>query len=131
MLEVGKVQEMLETGLIEVAPLAFMRGRTLNNAFIILDEAQNTTPEQMKMFLTRMGFGAKAVVTGDVTQIDLPGRAPSGLVQAARILQGIEGIDFVRFRDDDVIRHPLVGRIVHAYERFSRTETKRTDHDPS
>jgi phosphate starvation-inducible PhoH-like protein len=78
-----------------------------------------------------MGFGAKAVVTGDVTQIDLPGRAPSGLVQAARILQGIEGIDFVCFRDDDVIRHPLVGRIVHAYERFSRTETKRTDHDPS
>jgi phosphate starvation-inducible PhoH-like protein len=131
MLEVDRVQEMLETGLIEVAPLAFMRGRTLNNAFIILDEAQNTTPEQMKMFLTRMGFGAKAVVTGDVTQIDLPGKAPSGLVQAARILQGIEGIDFVRFRDDDVIRHPLVGRIVHAYERFSRTETEKAGHDPS
>jgi phosphate starvation-inducible PhoH-like protein len=131
MLEVDKVQEMLEAGLIEVAPLAFMRGRTLNNAFIILDEAQNTTPEQMKMFLTRMGFGSRAVVTGDVTQIDLPDRAPSGLVQAARILRGIEGIGFVHFRDDDVIRHPLVGRIVHAYDRFSRTDAKQAEHDPS
>ncbi|MDD2219095.1 MAG: PhoH family protein [Desulfoplanes sp.] len=119
MLEFERVQEMLETGLIEIAPLAFMRGRTLNNAFVILDEAQNTTPEQMKMFLTRLGFGSKAVVTGDVTQIDLPGRAPSGLVQASGILKGIEGIDFVQFQKEDVIRHPLVGRIVQAYERFS------------
>ena len=124
MLEFERVQEMLETGLIEVAPLAFMRGRTLNNAFVILDEAQNTTPEQMKMFLTRLGFGSRAVVTGDVTQIDLPGRAPSGLVQAADILQNIEGIDFVHFQKEDVIRHPLVGRIVQAYERFSKAENR-------
>ncbi len=121
MLEFERVQEMLEAGLIEVAPLAFMRGRTLNNAFVILDEAQNTTPEQMKMFLTRLGFGSRAVVTGDVTQIDLPGKAPSGLVQAANILQNIEGIDFVHFQKEDVIRHPLVGRIVQAYERFATT----------
>jgi len=125
MLDFGKVQEMLDTGIIEVAPLAFMRGRTLNDAFIILDEAQNTTPEQMKMFLTRLGFGSKAVVTGDVTQIDLPGRSHSGLVQAAKALAGVEGIAFIRFSDSDVIRHPLVGRIVQAYERYEDSDQKK------
>ena len=123
MLDFEKVQEMMETGVIEVAPLAFMRGRTLNDAFIILDEAQNTTPEQMKMFLTRLGFGSRAVVTGDVTQIDLPGKSSSGLVHASRCLAGVEGISFVRFREDDVIRHPLVGRIVSAYERLEESES--------
>jgi len=117
MLDFRKVHEMLETGVIEVAPLAFMRGRTLNDAFIILDEAQNTTPEQMKMFLTRLGLGSKAVVTGDVTQIDLPPRAVSGLVEARRILTGVTGLTFIAFHEEDVIRHPLVGRIVQAYER--------------
>ena len=112
--------ELVERGVIEVAPLAFMRGRTLNNAFIILDEAQNTTPEQMKMFLTRLGFGSKAVVTGDVTQIDLPRGAPSGLNEARSILAGVPGLDFVFFSEEDVIRHPLVGRIVQAYERHSQ-----------
>ena len=97
-----------------------MRGRTLNDAFIILDEAQNTTPEQMKMFLTRLGLGSKAVVTGDVTQIDLPPRATSGLVEASRVLRDVRGIAFVFFGEADVIRHPLVGRIVQAYERDSR-----------
>ena len=119
MLDFGKVQDMLETGRIEIAPLAFMRGRTLNDAFIILDEAQNTTPEQMKMFLTRLGFHSKAVVTGDVTQIDLPGHAPSGLINARKVLAGIPGIAFIDFSKEDVIRHPLVGRIVQAYENFS------------
>lgn len=117
MLDSHKVQEMLASGTIEVAPLAFMRGRTLNDSFIILDEAQNTTPEQMKMFLTRLGVGSKAVVTGDVTQIDLPGGRNSGLIQAARILDGVAGIRICRFSDADVIRHPLVGRIVQAYDR--------------
>lgn len=117
MLDFNRVQDMLQTGEIEIAPLAFMRGRTLNNAFVILDEAQNTTPEQMKMFLTRLGFGSRAVVTGDVTQIDLPGKAPSGLVQARKILSGVRGIGMVEFDEEDVIRHPLVGRIVQAYER--------------
>jgi phosphate starvation-inducible PhoH-like protein len=122
MLDFKKVQEMLETGVIEIAPLAFMRGRTLNDAFVILDEAQNTTPEQMKMFLTRLGFGSKSVVTGDVTQIDLPGGARSGLVHASSILEDVEGITVVRFGENDVIRHPLVGRIVQAYERRSEEE---------
>lgn len=120
MLDFRKVQEMLEAGVIEIAPLAFMRGRTLNDAFIILDEAQNTTPEQMKMFLTRLGFGSKAVVTGDVTQIDLPTHAKSGLVQAETILSSVSGLRFVHFHEEDVIRHPLVGRIVHAYERYTQ-----------
>ena len=111
-----KVGKMFEKGAIEVAPLAYMRGRTLNHAFIILDEAQNTTPEQMKMFLTRMGFGAKAVVTGDPTQVDLPRGARSGLKEAVAILEGVRGIAFTRFVSDDVVRHPLVGRIVEAYE---------------
>ena len=120
MLDFRKVREMLDTGVIEVAPLAFMRGRTLNDALIILDEAQNTTPEQMKMFLTRLGLGSKAVVTGDVTQIDLPPRSVSGLVEARRVLRDVRGIDFISFSDADVIRHPLVGRIVKAYERHSQ-----------
>ena len=119
MLEFRKVQEMLETGVIEIAPLAFMRGRTLNDAFIILDEAQNTTQEQMKMFLTRLGLGSKAVVTGDITQIDLPAHSRSGLVQAEKVLSGVSGLKFIHFHEEDVIRHPLVGRIVHAYDRYT------------
>jgi phosphate starvation-inducible PhoH-like protein len=128
MLDFRKVQEMLETGIIEVAPLAFMRGRTLNDAFVILDEAQNTTPEQMKMFLTRLGFGSRAVVTGDVTQIDLPSSSRSGLVQAAHVLRNVPGIAFIRFNEDDVIRHPLVGRIVQAYDLHDQTEKGHDRH---
>jgi phosphate starvation-inducible PhoH-like protein len=116
MLEFHKVQEMQESGVIEIAPLAFMRGRTLNSAFIILDEAQNTTPEQMKMFLTRIGFGSKAVVTGDITQIDLPSNTRSGLVQTRDVLSGMDEIRFVHFLKQDVIRNELVARIVQAYE---------------
>lgn len=116
MLDHNKVQDMLEEGVIEIAPLAFMRGRTLNNAFVILDEAQNTTPEQMKMFITRMGFGSKVVVTGDVTQIDLPDKRHSGLVNATYILQNVKGISFIQFDDSDVVRHPLVARIIRAYD---------------
>lgn len=117
MLDFAKVQDYQETGVIEVAPLAFMRGRTLNDAFIILDEAQNTTPEQMKMFLTRLGFGSKAVVTGDVTQIDLPTHSKSGLLHARKILEGVRGVRHIYFDEKDVIRHPLVGRIVRAYDK--------------
>lgn len=109
-----------ERGMIEVAPLAYMRGRTLDNAFIILDEAQNTTPEQMKMFLTRIGFGSKAIITGDVTQIDLPDGKKSGLNEAQRILGGIEGIGFCRLTEKDVVRHPLVQRIIKAYEKHEQ-----------
>ena len=115
---------MLERGAIELAPLAYMRGRTLNHSFIILDEAQNTTPEQMKMFLTRIGFGSKAVVTGDVTQVDLPRGAKSGLVEARRILAEVRGVAFSIFQTEDVVRHPLVQRIVDAYERH-RDERER------
>lgn len=111
-----KVQKAFERNAIEIAPLAFMRGRTLNNAFVILDEAQNTTPEQMKMFLTRVGFGSRAVVTGDVSQIDLPKGAMSGLIDAERILKRVKGIAVTRFTSADVVRHPLVARIVDAYE---------------
>jgi phosphate starvation-inducible PhoH-like protein len=111
-----RVAKMFERGAIEIAPLAFMRGRTLNHAFIILDEAQNTTPEQMKMFLTRMGFGSKAVVTGDITQVDLAKGQKSGLVDAQQILQKVRGIAFTYFGSEDVVRHPLVQRIVNAYE---------------
>ena len=111
-----KVQKAFERSALEIAPLAFMRGRTLNNAFIILDEAQNTTPEQMKMFRTRIGFGAKAVVTGDVSQIDLPKGQSSGLIEAERILKRVQGIAHVRFSSADVVRHPLIARIVDAYE---------------
>ena len=116
MIDVEKVDRMLERNVIEVAPLAFMRGRTLNDAFIILDEAQNTTIEQMKMFLTRMGANSKAVITGDITQIDLPNPRKSGLLDAINILDGVEGIQFCHFEDCDVVRHALVQRIVRAYE---------------
>jgi phosphate starvation-inducible protein PhoH and related proteins len=119
-----KVQKMLERVAIELAPLAYMRGRTLNHSFIILDEAQNTTPEQIKMFLTRIGFGSKAVVTGDVTQVDLPRGAKSGLVEARRILAEVRGVAFSIFQTEDVVRHPLVQRIVDAYERH-REEQER------
>jgi len=118
MLHTDKVGRLLDRGVIEIAPIAFMRGRTLNDAFVILDEAQNTTPEQMKMFLTRLGFGAKAVVTGDITQIDLPAGQTSGVVQALKVLRGVDGVSIVHFTDRDVVRHPLVQRIVKAYERF-------------
>ncbi len=115
-----KVQKAFERNALEIAPLAFMRGRTLSNAFIILDEAQNTTPEQMKMFLTRIGFGARAVVTGDVTQIDLPKGAASGLIEAERVLKRVQGIATTRFTSADVVRHPLVARIVDAYDAAAR-----------
>ena len=111
-----RVTKAFEKGLIEIAPLAFMRGRTLNHAFIILDEAQNTTPEQMKMFLTRIGFGSRAVVTGDVSQIDLPRGAKSGLIDAQRVLKRVKGVAFTQFNASDVVRHPLVARIVAAYD---------------
>jgi phosphate starvation-inducible PhoH-like protein len=123
MLDAEKVATYLERGQIEVAPLAFMRGRTLNDSFIILDEAQNTTPEQMKMILTRLGFNSKMVVTGDVTQIDLPKNEGSGLVVVGDILEGIEGIDFVRFGGEDVVRHRLVQRIVEAYAEHAESRT--------
>src|SRR6202790_4240200 len=119
MLESDKVEKLLERASIEVAPLAFMRGRTLNDSFIILDEAQNSTPEQMKMVLTRQGFNSKMVVTGDVTQIDLPNGKRSGLLDAADVLKGVEGISFIQFDDRDVVRHSLVQRIVKAYERHN------------
>jgi len=117
-----KVAKLLERSAIEVAPLAFMRGRTLSQAFVILDEAQNTTPEQMKMFLTRIGFGSKAVVTGDVTQIDLPRGHKSGLIEASVILKRVRGIAFTYFQSSDVVRHPLVQRIVNAYERHTKAQ---------
>ncbi len=116
MMEAEKIRQALDTGVIEIAPLAFMRGRTLNNAFVILDEGQNTTPEQMKMFLTRLGFESKAVVTGDITQIDLPHARNSGLVQVRQVLKDIDDIGFVYFNEQDVVRHELVMRIVRAYE---------------
>jgi phosphate starvation-inducible PhoH-like protein len=118
MLEAERIERLLERGTIEVAPIAFMRGRTLNDAFVILDEAQNTTHEQMKMFLTRLGFGSKAVVTGDITQIDLPAGRVSGLVEAIRVVRGIEGISLVYFDERDVVRHSLVQKIVRAYADF-------------
>ena len=120
MMEVDRVERLLERGTVEIAPLAFMRGRTLNDAFVILDEAQNTTSEQMKMFLTRLGFGSKAVVTGDITQIDLPNARTSGLVEALKVVSQVEGIAFVYFDEKDVVRHRLVQQIVKAYEAFSQ-----------
>jgi phosphate starvation-inducible protein PhoH and related proteins len=125
MLDVEKAEKYLERGAIEVAPLAFMRGRTLNDAFVILDEAQNTTTEQMKMFLTRLGFGSKAVVTGDVTQIDLPGGRVSGLVQAMEVVGKIEGISFIYFDERDVVRHKLVQAIVKAYDSYGSGPSTR------
>jgi len=125
MLDIEKAEKYLERGAIEVAPLAFMRGRTLNDAFVILDEAQNTTTEQMKMFLTRLGFGSKAVVTGDITQIDLPGARISGLVQAMEVVGKIEGISFVYFDERDVVRHKLVQAIVKAYDAYGSGPSTR------
>ena len=115
-----RTAKLLERGVIEIAPIAFMRGRTLNDAFIILDEAQNTTSEQMKMFVTRLGYGSKAVITGDVTQVDLPPGKPSGLREAQQILRDIAGIRFVLFDERDVVRHPLVQEIITAYDRAER-----------
>ena len=122
MLGLERVEKLLEKGVIEVAPLAYMRGRTLNNAFIILDEAQNTTVEQIKMFLTRLGFGSTAVITGDITQIDLPSEKMSGLHHVLKVLQEVEGISFTHFSARDVVRHPLVQRIVEAYEAFEKKQ---------
>ena len=118
MLEPDKVDRYLEKNIIEIAPIAFMRGRTLNDAFVILDEAQNTTSEQMKMFVTRLGFNSKAVITGDITQIDLPNANRSGLVEAVDILSNVEGIRFCYFDEGDVVRHHLVQRIIRAYEDY-------------
>ena len=118
MMEIERADRLLERGTIEVAPIAFMRGRTLNDAFVILDEAQNTTSEQMKMFLTRLGYGSKAVITGDITQIDLPAPRTSGLVEAMKVVGNVEGIAFIRFDEKDVVRHPLVQQIVKAYEAY-------------
>jgi phosphate starvation-inducible PhoH-like protein len=126
-----KVEKMMERTVIEIAPLAFMRGRTLNDSFIILDEAQNTTPEQMKMFLTRLGFGSKAVVTGDVTQVDLPAGKKSGLRESRAILEGVEGIRFFDFNEKDVVRHPLVAKIVVAYDRIEREREAKGDSAPA
>lgn len=120
MMEAERIEKYLETGIVEVAPLAYMRGRTLNDAFIILDEAQNATREQMKMFLTRLGFDSKAVITGDVTQSDLPDGKPIGLLQAQEILKNIEGIKFVYFSGSDVVRHALVQKIIEAYDKTNR-----------
>lgn len=125
MMDFERAQALLEKGIIEVAPLAFMRGRTLNDSFVILDEAQNTTIEQMKMFLTRLGFGSKAVITGDITQIDLPLAKPSGLVQVQKILQDVEGIEFVQFSEADVVRHPLVQKVIQAFDRMDRVDARK------
>jgi phosphate starvation-inducible PhoH-like protein len=122
MMDPEKVATFLEKGVIEVAPLAFMRGRTLNDSFVILDEAQNTTPEQMKMFLTRLGFGSKMVITGDITQVDLPKNERSGLIVVGDILDGVDGVDFVRFSGGDVVRHRLVQRIVEAYDSHDQAQ---------
>ena len=127
MLEADRIQAYLDKGIVEVAPLAFMRGRTLNDSFIILDEAQNTSPEQMQMFLTRLGFGSKVVVTGDVTQVDLPRDQASGLIQVQDILGSLDGVAFVRFGHEDVVRHKLVQRIVEAYRLHAEeTGTERS-----
>ncbi len=122
MMEAERIEKYLETGIVEVAPLAYMRGRTLNDAFIILDEAQNCTAEQMKMFLTRLGFDSKAVITGDITQSDLPNGRPLGLLQAQEILKAIEGIGFIYFTGADVVRHTLVQKIIEAYDKTNRTK---------
>jgi phosphate starvation-inducible PhoH-like protein len=123
MLGFERVARLIERNIIEVAPLAFMRGRSLNESFVLLDEAQNTTVEQMKMFLTRLGFGSRAVVTGDITQIDLPRHQQSGLRQAMQVLAGVQGVSFTVFTAGDVVRHPLVQRIVEAYQAFEKPAT--------
>lgn len=124
MIEAEKAGKFIERGIIEIAPLAFMRGRTLNDSFIILDEAQNTTSEQMKMYLTRLGFNSKTVITGDITQIDLPSGKLSGLIEAEKILSDIEGIKVIYFSEKDVVRHKLVQEIVKAYERYEKRHTE-------
>jgi phosphate starvation-inducible protein PhoH and related proteins len=124
MMEAEKAGKLVDRGIIEIAPLAFMRGRTLNDSFIILDEAQNTTSEQMKMYLTRLGFNSKTVITGDITQIDLPHGKSSGLIEAEKILNGVEGIKFIYFSEKDVVRHKLVQEIVKAYERYEKRSTE-------
>ncbi|HTP05514.1 MAG TPA: PhoH family protein [Nitrospirota bacterium] len=126
MIETEKANKLVERGDIEIAPLAFMRGRTLNDSFIILDEAQNTTSEQMKMFLTRLGFNSKTVVTGDITQIDLPSDRNSGLIEVQKILEGIEGIHFMYFTNRDVVRHKLVQQIIKAYEKYETSDEEQT-----
>jgi phosphate starvation-inducible PhoH-like protein len=126
MVEYEKLQRMFQQKAVEVAPLAYMRGRTLSNAFIILDEAQNTKPEQMKMFLTRMGIGSKVVVTGDVTQVDLPTDQKSGLIQARQVLEGVRGIGFLEFDKSDVVRHPLVAHIIQAYENVEKAKAVKS-----
>jgi phosphate starvation-inducible PhoH-like protein len=126
MIDMERAGALINKGLIEVAPLAFMRGRTLNDSFIILDEAQNTTSEQMKMFLTRLGFGSKAIITGDITQVDLPMEKVSGLIEAEKILRNNESIRFVHFSEIDVIRHPLVQDVIKAYARLDKE--KKTNH---
>jgi len=125
MIETEKANKLVERGDIEIAPLAFMRGRTLNDSFIILDEAQNTTSEQMKMFLTRLGFNSKTVITGDITQVDLPSGRGSGLIEVRKILEGIEGIRFVYFTNRDVVRHKLVQQIIKAYERYEAPDERQ------
>jgi phosphate starvation-inducible PhoH-like protein len=125
MMDPERVERYLEKNVIEIAPIAFMRGRTLNDSFVILDEAQNTTSEQMKMFVTRLGFGSKAVITGDVTQIDLPNARRSGLIEAVDILQGVNGISFVHFDESDVVRHHLVQRIIRAYDEHKTRQTEQ------
>jgi phosphate starvation-inducible PhoH-like protein len=127
MLDPERVERYLEKNVIEIAPLAFMRGRTLNDSFIILDEAQNTTPEQMKMFLTRMGFNSKMVITGDITQIDLPGSKKSGLIQAVEILDKVKGLAFCYFDETDVVRHHLVQRIVRAYGVYNENQARQME----
>ena len=127
MMDFDRASKLVEKGVIEVAPLAFMRGRTLNDSFVILDEAQNTGPEQMKMFLTRLGFSSKAVITGDITQVDLPENKVSGLIEVQGILKGTEGIEFVYFSDKDVVRHPLVQEIIKAYERAEERRHRQKD----
>jgi phosphate starvation-inducible PhoH-like protein len=124
MMDAEKVSKLVDRGTIEVAPLAFMRGRTLNDSFVVLDEAQNTTSEQMKMYLTRLGYNSKTVITGDVTQIDLPHGRTSGLIEAARILSDIDGIKFIYFSEKDVVRHKLVQEIVKAYEKYEKRPTE-------
>jgi phosphate starvation-inducible PhoH-like protein len=127
MVDYEKATAFMERGTVEVAPLAFMRGRTLNDSFIILDEAQNTTEEQMKMFLTRLGYGSKAVVTGDVTQVDLPSGRSSGLIEVQKVLRGVEGVSFCFFSEVDVVRHPLVQEVVRAYDQFEADRRARSD----
>jgi phosphate starvation-inducible PhoH-like protein len=127
MMEAEKIKNNIETGVIEIAPLAFMRGRTLNSAFVILDEAQNTTPEQMKMFLTRLGFDSKAIITGDITQVDLPAGRHSGLIHVRSVLKDIEGISFIYFDQNDVVRHELVQKIIQAYEIDGKRQKDQED----